>query len=48
MKKIATFLFCTAAMFCAPIGNADDMETVAQNLGDLNGKIVIDVSMPFK
>jgi predicted dinucleotide-binding enzyme len=24
------------------------METVAQNLGDLNGKIIIDVSMPFK
>ena len=121
MKNIATFLFCTAAMFCAPVGNADDMETVgvigtgdmgdslgprfaqlgyrvvygsrspesarvkalvkmtgenasatspmdaaqqadivltlvpwpametvARNLGDLDGKIVIDVSMPFK
>lgn len=24
------------------------METVAQNLGDLDGKIIIDVSMPFK
>ena len=121
MKKIATTLFCAAAMFCALVCNAADMETagvigtgdmgdslgprfaelgyrvvygsrnpdsdkvkalvkktggnasattqmeaaqqadivlmlvpwpametVAQNLGDLDGKIIIDVSMPFE
>ena len=48
MKNFAIALLCAATMFCTDAGNAADRETVAQNLGELDGKIIIDVSMFFQ